>query len=73
MTYDALTNTVRLPTDGSQYVPWIGDRILCNDGTEYEIKNVEPRAFGDLGILDGPFFGNSVAGHDNSNSQNYNV
>ncbi|MBR3561575.1 MAG: hypothetical protein IKN81_08640 [Oscillospiraceae bacterium] len=58
VSYDALTNTVRintneayedetaasgtvkLPTDGSQYVPQAGDRILCNDGTEYEIKDV---------------------------------
>ena len=58
VSYDALTNTVRintdeaysdeaaasatvkLPTDGSQYVPQVGDRILCNDGTEYEIKDV---------------------------------
>ena len=29
-----------LPTDGSQYVPQVGDRILCADGTEYEIKDV---------------------------------
>ena len=61
VSYDVLTNTVRintdepyedevavsarstvkLPTDGSQYVPQVGDRILCDDGTEYEIKNVE--------------------------------
>ena len=59
VSYDALTNTVRiktskayedvaaasatvrLPTDGSQYVPQVGDRILCDDGTEYGIKNVE--------------------------------
>ena len=58
VSYDALTNTVRintdeaysdeaaasatvkLPTDGSQYVPQVGDRILCADGTEYEIKDV---------------------------------
>ena len=56
VSYDALTNTVRintkeayeaaasatvkLPTDGSQYVPQVGDRILCDDGTEYEIKDV---------------------------------
>ena len=58
VSYDALTNTVRintdeaysdeaaasatvkLPTDGSQYIPQVGDRILCNDGTEYEIKDV---------------------------------
>ena len=31
---------VTLPTDGSQYVPQVGDRILCADGTEYEIKDV---------------------------------
>ena len=36
----AASGTVRLPTDGSQYVPRVGDRILCNDGTEYEIKDV---------------------------------
>ena len=34
------SSTVRLPTDGSQYVPQVGDRILCDDGTEYEIKDV---------------------------------
>ncbi|MBO6266994.1 MAG: hypothetical protein J6M06_02055, partial [Synergistaceae bacterium] len=34
------SRTVVLPTDGSQYVPKVGDRILCNDGTEYEIKDV---------------------------------
>ena len=34
-------DTVKLPTDGSQYVPQVGDRILCDDGAEYEIKNVE--------------------------------
>jgi len=32
--------TVVLPTDGSQYVPQVGDRILCDDGTEYTIKDV---------------------------------
>ena len=31
---------VRLPTDGSQYVPRVGDVILCDDGAEYEIKGV---------------------------------
>ena len=36
----AASATVRLPTDGSQYVPRVGDRILCDDGTEYEIKDV---------------------------------
>ena len=34
------SRTVVLPTDGSQYIPQVGDRILCNDGTEYEIKDV---------------------------------
>ena len=37
----ALTlRTVTLPTDGSQYVPQVGDVILCDDGAEYEIKDV---------------------------------
>jgi len=60
VSYDALTNTVRintneacadevtvsasatvkLPTDGSQYIPQVGDLVLCDDGTEYEIKDV---------------------------------
>ena len=31
---------VTLPTGGSQYVPQVGDIILCDDGTEYEIKDV---------------------------------
>ena len=35
----AASATVRLPTDGSQYIPQVGDRILCNDGTEYEIRD----------------------------------
>ncbi len=34
------SRTVRLPTDGSQYVPKVGDVILCDDGTEYTIKDV---------------------------------
>ena len=34
------SRTVKLPTDGSQYIPKVGDRILCDDGTEYEIKDV---------------------------------
>ena len=34
------SRTVALPTDGSQYVPKVGDRILCDDGTEYKIKDV---------------------------------
>ena len=31
---------VTLPTDGSQYVPQVGDLIPCDDGTTYEVKNV---------------------------------
>ena len=38
---DNTVKTVALPTDGSQYVPQAGDRILCADGTEYEIRNVD--------------------------------
>ena len=34
------SQVVSLPTDGSQYVPQVGDAILCDDGTGYEIKNV---------------------------------
>ena len=34
------SRAVTLPTDGSQYVPQVGDVILCDDGTEYEIKDV---------------------------------
>jgi len=34
------SRTVRLPTDGSQYIPRVGNRILCDDGMEYEIKDV---------------------------------
>ena len=37
-----ITNSriVTLPTDDSQYVPQVGDIILCDDGTEYTIKDV---------------------------------
>ena len=31
---------VVLPTDGSQHVPQVGDIILCDDGAEYEVKDV---------------------------------
>ena len=40
---DIMSNGLRpvvLLTDGSQYVPQVGDVILCGDGTEYEIKDV---------------------------------
>ena len=32
--------TVTLPTDGNQYAPQVGDVILCDDGTKYEINDV---------------------------------
>ena len=32
--------TVTLPTDGGKYIPKVGDVILCDDGTTYEIKDV---------------------------------
>ncbi len=32
---------VSLPTDGSKYVPQVGDVIRCDDGTLYTIKNTE--------------------------------
>ncbi len=34
------SGTVTLPTDGSQYVPKVGDVIPCDDGTLYTIKDV---------------------------------
>lgn len=34
------TNTVTLPTDGSRYIPQVGDVIECNDGSEYTITDV---------------------------------
>ena len=34
------SGTVTLPADGSQYVPKVGDVILCDDGTTYAVKDV---------------------------------
>ena len=34
------TNAVVLPSDGSRYVPQVGDVIECNDGSEYTITDV---------------------------------
>ena len=34
------SRTVTLPTDGSKYVPKVGDLIPCDDGTTYEVKDV---------------------------------
>ena len=36
----ALQQTAAAPTDGSRYVPKVGDVIRCNDGTDYTIKDV---------------------------------
>ena len=33
------SRVVRLPTDGSKYVPQVGDLIPCDDGTLYEVKD----------------------------------
>ncbi len=35
-----ISRAVTLPTNGSQYIPQVGDIILCDDGTEYTIKDV---------------------------------
>ena len=32
---------VELPTDGSKYVPKVGDRIPCDDGTTYIVTDVQ--------------------------------
>ena len=34
------SDTVSIPTDGSKYVPKAGDRVQCDDGYIYEIKDV---------------------------------
>ena len=34
------SDTVAIPTDGSRYIPQAGDRIRCDDGYIYEIKDV---------------------------------
>lgn len=36
----AASGTVKLPSDGSQYIPRVGDLIPCGDGTTYEVKDV---------------------------------
>ena len=35
-----VSNTVQLPTDGSQYEPKVGDVIQCDDGSTYTITDV---------------------------------
>ncbi len=34
------SRVVLLPTNGSQYIPQVGDLIPCDDGTTYEVKDV---------------------------------
>lgn len=34
------SDTVQIPTDGSKYIPQAGDRVRCDDGYIYEIKDV---------------------------------
>ena len=33
------SRVVQLPTDGSKYIPQVGDLIPCDDGTLYEVKD----------------------------------
>ena len=39
-TQTSAAKTVTPPTEGSQYVPQVGDVIRCDDGTDYTIKDV---------------------------------
>lgn len=39
LTYNA-DGSINVPTDGSKYVPKVGDRVRCDDGCIYEIKDV---------------------------------
>jgi len=36
----AAAETVTLPTDGSKFIPHVGDKVLCDDGYIYEITDV---------------------------------
>ncbi len=46
------SGTVTLPTDGSKYIPQAGDRVRCDDGYIYEIKDV--RRYDNNVFADGP-------------------
>lgn len=78
--------TVTLPTDGSQYVPKVGDVIRCDDGYEYTITDVsrwDANAFagGPLGelpvptcdwsLLDQPVLPNMETRHYTINCEEY--
>ena len=39
LTYNS-DGSINVPTDGSKYVPKVGDRVRCDDGCIYEIKDV---------------------------------
>ena len=39
-TVPQVSRTVTLPTDGSKYIPKVGDLIPCDDSTTYEVKDV---------------------------------
>lgn len=39
-TQASVVKTVTLPTDGSQYIPSVGDVIRCDDGSDYAITDV---------------------------------
>ena len=48
----APSGTVTIPTDGSKYIPQAGDRVRCDDGYIYEIKDV--RRYDNNVFADGP-------------------
>lgn len=39
LSYNA-DGSINIPTDGSKYVPKVGDRVRCDDGYIYEVKDV---------------------------------
>jgi len=44
--------SINVPTDGSKYIPQAGDRVRCDDGYIYEIKDV--RRYDNNVFADGP-------------------
>jgi len=82
----AIGGTVALPTDGSRYVPKVGDVVHCDDGYGYTISDVsrwDANAFADgpLGelptpacdwsLLDQPALPNMEARHYTINGEEY--
>jgi len=51
ITYNA-DGSINVPTDGSKYIPQAGDRVRCDDGYIYEIKDV--RRYDNNVFADGP-------------------